>query len=79
MPDSAVVSDQTRKIVFTVGTDNVVKAAQVTLGPIVDGLRVITGGIKPEDRVVIDGLANPMVRPGTKVAPEAGKIVAAIN
>jgi multidrug efflux system membrane fusion protein len=79
VPDAAIVSDQTRKIVFTVGPDNVVKAAMVSLGPIVDGLRVVTTGLKPEDRVVIDGLANPMVRPGAKVAPEAGKIVAVIN
>ena len=40
IPDTAVVSDQARKIVFTVGPDNVVKAAVVNLGQIVDGLRV---------------------------------------
>jgi hypothetical protein len=74
IPDTAVVSDQSRKIVFTVGGDNVVKAKAVTLGPIVDGLRVVRDGLDPADQVVLNGLANPMVRPGAKVAPQKGKI-----
>jgi multidrug efflux pump subunit AcrA (membrane-fusion protein) len=43
IPDSAVLSDQARKIVFALGPGNVVRPALVTLGPIVDGLRVIRG------------------------------------
>ena len=76
IPDSAVVSDQARKIVFLVGPDDVVKATPVELGPIVDGLRVVRSGLSAADRVVIDGLANPAVRPGAKIKPEAGSIVA---
>jgi multidrug efflux system membrane fusion protein len=74
IPDSAVVSDQMRKIVFVVGDDGVVAAAPVMLGPIVDGLRVVREGLKPGQRVVVDGLANPTVRAGAKVEPEAGEI-----
>jgi RND family efflux transporter MFP subunit len=74
VPDSAVVSDQSRKILFTVGDDNVVKAKPVTLGPIVEGLRVVRDGLAATDQVVLDGLANPMVRPGAKVAPQKGQI-----
>jgi multidrug efflux system membrane fusion protein len=74
IPDSAVVSDQARKIVFVVGDDNVVKAKPVTLGPIVDGLRVVREGLAATDNVVLDGLANPMVRPGAKVKPQKGEI-----
>jgi RND family efflux transporter MFP subunit len=74
IPDSAVVSDQSRKIVFTVGEGNVVKAKPVTLGPIVDGLRVVREGLEATDQVVLDGLANPMVRPGAKVTPQKGQI-----
>ncbi|HEX2842743.1 efflux RND transporter periplasmic adaptor subunit [Hyphomicrobium sp.] len=74
VPDSAVVSDQMSKIVFVVGDDGVVKAAPVKLGPIVEGLRVVTGGLNPSDKVVLDGLANPMVRPGAKVATQPGEI-----
>ena len=54
----------------------VVQAKPVTLGTIVDGLRVIRSGLAPTDKVVLDGLANPMVRPGAKVVPQKGEIVA---
>ena len=74
IPDSAIVSDQSRKIVFTVGDDNVVQAKPVTLGPLVDGLRVVREGLAATDNVVLDGLANPMVRPGAKVVPQKGEI-----
>ena len=77
VPDSAVISDQSRKIVFTVGKDNVVQAKPVTLGPIVEGLRVVREGVTAEDQVVLDGLANPMVRPGAKIVPQKGEIKSA--
>ncbi|TAJ37216.1 MAG: efflux RND transporter periplasmic adaptor subunit [Reyranella sp.] len=76
IPDSAVISDQARKIVFIVNKDNMVQAKPVTLGQIVDGLRVVRSGLEPTDRVVLDGLANPFVRPGAKVVPQKGEIVA---
>jgi multidrug efflux system membrane fusion protein len=60
--------------VFTVGDDKVVKAKPVTLGPVVDGLRVVRDGLAASDQVVLDGLANPMVRPGAKVTPQKGEI-----
>ena len=76
VPDSAIVSDQARKIVFTVNAENLVTATAVTLGPISDGLRVIKTGLKADDRVVIEGVANPAVRPGAKVSPSPGTIIA---
>jgi RND family efflux transporter MFP subunit len=76
IPDSAIVSDQARKIVFVVGNDNVVQSRPVKLGQLVDGLRVVREGLKPDDKVVLDGLANPMVRPGAKINPQKGEIVA---
>lgn len=74
VPDSAVGSDQARKIVLIVGADNTVAAKVVTLGPIVDGLRVIRDGIAADDKVIINGQANPFVRPGAKVQPTSGTI-----
>ena len=76
IPDSSVISDQARKIVFTVGPDGVVAGKPVVLGPLVDGLRVVRSGLASTDKVVLDGLANPMVRPGAKVAPQKGEITA---
>ena len=79
VPDTAIVSDQARKIVFVVGSDNVVQARPVRLGPLYEGLRVVHDGLKPDDRVVLDGLANPMVRPGAKITPQPGKITASTH
>lgn len=79
IPDGAVVSDQARKIVFVVGNDNVVQGRPVKLGQLVDGLRVVREGLKSDDKVVLDGLANPMVRPGAKINPQKGEIVAKAN
>lgn len=77
VPDSSVVSDQMKKLIFLVGDDGVVKAAPVSLGPLVDGLRVVTSGIQVSDKLVLDGLANPFVRPGAKVTTQPGEIKAA--
>lgn len=74
VPDAAIVSDQARKIVFTVDAEGVIVPKPVTLGAIEGGLRVVTSGLEAKDRVVIDGIANPMVRPGAKVTPRDGSI-----
>ncbi len=79
LPDSAVISDQASKIVFLVGPDNVIKPAPVTLGTIVEGLRVIEKGLNPGDQVVVNGLANPAVRPGAKVVPQPTQIQTVSN
>ncbi len=76
IPDNAIISDQARKIVYTVNADNVVVATPVALGTMYEGLRVIKAGLKADDRVVIEGVANPAIRPGTKVAPTDGTIKA---
>lgn len=74
VPDSVISSDQARKVVMTVGAENKVVPKAVTLGQITNGLRVITGGLSPEDKVIVGGLANPMVRPGAAVTPTPGEI-----
>lgn len=79
IPDAAIVSDQARKIVMTVNGENTVVATPVVLGPISDGLRVIKTGLKGDERIIIEGIANPMVRPGAKVAPENGTIAAVMT
>jgi multidrug efflux system membrane fusion protein len=75
VPDAAIASDQSRKIVFTVADDGTVGTKLVELGPIVDGLRVVRSGLAATDRIVIDGLQR--ARPGQKVKPEDGKIESA--
>lgn len=74
VPDSAILSDQARKIVLVVAEGDMVAARVVTPGPLHEGLRVIRDGLKPDDRVIINGLSNPFVRPGVKVQPQPGQI-----
>jgi multidrug efflux system membrane fusion protein len=69
LPDTAIATDQSRKIVFVVKDDDTVEARSVTLGPLDAGLRVIREGLKPEDRVIVDGLQRARV--GAKVSPHA--------
>ena len=77
VPDAVIVSDQASKIVLTVGEGNKVVPKPVKLGPIVDGLRVVSSGLASTDKVIINGLANPMVRPGGVVNPQPGEIKSA--
>ena len=72
LPDNAIASDQSNKIVFVVADDGTVGQKRVEIGPIIRGLRLIRSGIAPTDRVVIDGLQR--ARPGQKVKAEDGKI-----
>lgn len=74
VPDSALVTDQSRKLVMTVKDDGTVEPRVVRPGPIVDGLRVIRDGLGPKDRIIINGLVR--ARPGQKVTPQPGKIEA---
>jgi len=69
VPDTAVATDQSRKIVFVVKEDDTVDARAVVLGPLDDGLRVIREGLKAEDRVIVEGIQRARV--GAKVSPHA--------
>jgi multidrug efflux system membrane fusion protein len=71
LPDTAIATDQSRKIVFVVNSENMVEVRPVTLGPLDDGLRVIREGLKAEDKVIVDGLQRARV--GAKVAPHPPK------
>lgn len=68
IPDAAIATDQSRKIVFVVKEDNVVEARPVVLGPLDEGLRVIREGLKAEDHVIVDGLQRARI--GAKVTPK---------
>jgi membrane fusion protein, multidrug efflux system len=71
LPDAAIATDQSRKIVFVVKDDNTVEAKAVVLGPLDEGLRVVREGLKADDRVIVDGLQRARV--GAKVTPQTAK------
>jgi membrane fusion protein, multidrug efflux system len=68
LPDEAIGSDQTQRFAFVVNDQNTVEYRKVTLGPIIDGLRVIRDGLKPEDWVIVSGVQR--VRTGARVDPQ---------
>jgi membrane fusion protein, multidrug efflux system len=74
IPDTAIASDQSRKIVFVVKDDDTVEAKPVTLGALDEGLRIIKDGLKPDDRVIVEGLQRARV--GQKVAPHMAQAAA---
>jgi RND family efflux transporter MFP subunit len=65
--ERALDTDQGQKIVYVVDKDNRVTTRLVRLGALHDGLREITDGLKPGERVIVNGLQQ--VRPGLTVEP----------
>jgi multidrug efflux system membrane fusion protein len=65
--DRAVGTDLSKKFVLTLAADNRIEYRLVELGPEIDGLRVVTRGLAPNDVIVVNGLQH--VRPGETVAP----------
>ena len=66
--ERAVGTDQDKKYVMVVNADNTAAYRPVKLGANVDGLRIVSDGLKPGDRIVVGGLQR--VRPGTRVLPQ---------
>ena len=66
--EKAIGTDQSKKYVFVVNAQNMAEYHEVTLGSVVDGLRVVRSGLKAGDRVIVNGLMR--VRPGAPVTPE---------
>jgi multidrug efflux system membrane fusion protein len=69
--ERAVGTDQNRKFVYVVKADGTAEYRPVTLGPAVDGLRVVREGLKPGEKIVVNGLQR--VHPG---APVTAQLVA---
>jgi multidrug efflux system membrane fusion protein len=66
--DKAVLTDQDRKFVYTLGPKNAATRKDVTLGGIVDGLRLIESGLAAGDKIIVHGVAKVFF-PGMPVKP----------
>ncbi|MCO8125340.1 efflux RND transporter periplasmic adaptor subunit [Stieleria sp. TO1_6] len=73
IPDSAVGTDQSSQFVYVVVNDKIERRA-ITLGPIVDGLRVVRDGLTGTESLVIEGLLQ--ARPEMTVTTTKGTVVA---
>jgi multidrug efflux system membrane fusion protein len=65
--ERAISTDQDRKFVFVVSKENKAEYRPVTLGPTIDGLRVVRDGLKPGEKIVVNGLQR--VHPGAPITP----------
>lgn len=72
VPEAAIVSDQSRKVLLTVDKDDVVRPKLVRVGPHELGLRIIRSGIEPTDRIVVEGVLR--ARADQKVTPVAATV-----
>ena len=76
IPDEAIATDQARKFVYVVDADNHARYRPITLGPMIDGLRVVREGLTADDRIVINGLQR--AKPDALVDPQEATPAAAI-
>ncbi|MFN9474262.1 efflux RND transporter periplasmic adaptor subunit [Acidovorax sp.] len=67
--ERAVGTDQNKKFVLVVGEGNKAEYREVTLGAPIEGLRVVTSGLKAGETIIVNGLQR--VRPGAVVAPQS--------
>jgi multidrug efflux system membrane fusion protein len=67
IPDAAVNTDQSERYLLIVGANDVVQQRPVKLGALFGTLRSITDGLKPGERVIVNGMLS--ATPGAKVEP----------
>jgi RND family efflux transporter MFP subunit len=72
--DRAVGTDQDKKFVLVLRPDSSVEYRPVQLGRLIDGYRVVVGGLKAGEQIVVNGLQR--VRPGMKVTATSGPMLA---
>ena len=65
--ERAVGTDQSKRYVMVVGSGNVAEYREVKLGASVNGLRIVSEGLKANERIVVNGLQR--VHPGSLLAP----------
>lgn len=66
--DRAIGTDQSKKFVYVVGADNKVEYREVKPGDMSGNLRIVTDGLKPGEKIIVDGLQR--AHPGAEVKPD---------
>ncbi|SDB34317.1 efflux RND transporter periplasmic adaptor subunit [Belnapia rosea] len=67
LPEAAIATDQSRRIVYVLAPGDMLEMRPVELGPLHDGMRVIRTGLKGDEEIVVTGLTR--ARAGQVVAP----------
>jgi hypothetical protein len=71
VPEKAISTDQTRKVVMVVGANNIVEPREVKTAALMDGMRVVTG-VKAGENIIVDGMQRAF--PGAPVTPQVLKV-----
>ncbi|MGB8857443.1 MAG: efflux RND transporter periplasmic adaptor subunit, partial [Burkholderiales bacterium] len=71
VPERAISTDQTRKIVMVIGANNIVEPREVKTGALIDGMRAVTG-VKAGENIIVDGMQRAF--PGAPVTPQLLKV-----
>jgi gold/copper resistance efflux system membrane fusion protein len=64
--EQAIGIDQGRRYVLALGAQNKAEYRPIEVGPMIDGLRVVSSGLEPGEKIILKGL----VRPGMEVDPQ---------
>lgn len=67
VPDEAILTEQSQKVIYVVGRDGTVTKRVVETGPEILGLRAIRAGIATTDLVILDHITQ--LKPGMKIKP----------
>ncbi|NDV42594.1 efflux RND transporter periplasmic adaptor subunit [Flagellimonas sediminis] len=69
IPEEVITTNQSQKIVYTVGEDNTVQVKPIQIGKLYNHkYRIVLGGLEPGDKVISGNLLK--VRPGIQIQPE---------
>jgi RND family efflux transporter MFP subunit len=71
VPERAISTDQTRKVVMVVGANNIVEPREVKPAALMEGMRVVSG-VKAGENIIVDGMQRAF--PGAPVTPQVLKV-----
>ena len=69
--EKSILTDQANKYVLSVDEKNISVYKPVVIGPVIEGKRIIRGGLKAGEKIIINGMAR-LPQPGMPVAPVEG-------
>ncbi|MGI2170983.1 efflux RND transporter periplasmic adaptor subunit [Shewanella sp. MF05960] len=66
--DKAIFTDLSNKYVLVVNDENTLEYRSITLGEKIHGLRIVTKGLQPDEKIVVNSLQK--VRPSVTITPK---------